>query len=96
MEENTQELLKGFVRLGGSPAEVASKLGPLADLEGTWKGNSGWNMIAVPSQLNGKPEFTLLIQQYSETIIFTPITAPVPNRGVQPNSLLQVYCMSLR
>jgi hypothetical protein len=81
MEANNEALLKGFVRLGGTPEEVASKLGPLADLEGTWTGNTGWNLIAVPSMLNGNPEFTLLIQQYSETITFTPITAPVPNRG---------------
>src|SRR6185503_15328973 len=81
MEENSGALLKGFIRLGGSPEEVASKLGPLADLEGTWKGNTGWNLIAVPSQKNGLPTFTLLIQQYSETITFSPITAPVPNRG---------------
>jgi len=81
MEENPEQLLKGFIRLGGSPEEIADKLGPLAGLEGTWKGASGWNLIAVPSMLNGKPEFTVLIQQYSETITFTPITAPVPNRG---------------
>lgn len=81
MESQPQELLKGFIRLGGSPEEVASKLGPLADLEGTWKGNSGWNLIAVPSRQHGNPAFTLLMQQYDETITFTPITAPVPNRG---------------
>jgi hypothetical protein len=82
MEENQQNKLPGFVRLGGSPAEIASKLGPLADLAGTWRGNVGWNLIAVPSNtLQGKPAFTLLIQQYSEVITFTPISAPVPNRG---------------
>jgi hypothetical protein len=79
----TQNLLKGAVRLGGSTEEIASKLGPLADLPGTWKGNTGWNMIAVPAtaQNGGGPTFTLLIHQYSETLTFTPITAPVPNRG---------------
>lgn len=81
MESQPQELLKGFIRLGGLPEDVANKLGPLADLEGTWKGNSGWNLIAVPSRRHGDPSFTLLMQQYDETITFTPITAPVPNRG---------------
>jgi hypothetical protein len=81
MEENAQGLLKGFVRLSGTPEEIDNKLGPLAGLIGTWKGNSGWNLIAVPSQLHGEPQFTLLIQQYSEILTFTPITAPVPNRG---------------
>ncbi len=81
MAQNAEALLKGFIRLSGSPEEVANKLGPLAGLEGTWKGSSGWNLIAVPSQKDGNPTFTLLIQQYSETITFSPITAPVPNRG---------------
>ncbi|MFI5140169.1 MAG: heme-binding protein [Sphingobacteriales bacterium] len=80
-ETNAAPLLKGFVRLGSTTDEIADKLGPLAGLVGTWKGSSGWNLIAVPSQKDGKPTFTLLIQQYSETITFTPITAPVPNRG---------------
>jgi hypothetical protein len=81
MSENEQTLPKGFVRLSGSVADVASKLGPLADLEGTWHGTDGWNLIAVPSQSNGVPQFTLLVQNYSETITFTAIGAPVPNRG---------------
>jgi hypothetical protein len=81
MAEIAQTFLKGFVRLSGSVAEVANKLGPLADLEGTWHGSDGWNMIAVPSQNSGKPSFTLLVQNYYETITFTAIGAPVPNRG---------------
>ena len=83
MQTNDTTLLKGFVRLGGTPEQVASELGPLADQVGTWKGASGWNVIAVPARSTGTgaPSFTLLIQQYSETITFTPITAPVPNRG---------------
>ncbi|ASU32338.1 heme-binding protein [Mucilaginibacter xinganensis] len=81
MTENAHPLLKGFVRLSGSVAEVANKLGPLAGLEGTWHGTDGWNMIAVPSQNHGTAGFTLLVQNYSETITFTAIGAPVPNRG---------------
>lgn len=81
MTNNDGTLLKGFVRLSGSALEIASKLGPLADLAGTWKGNDGWNLIAIPTQANGVAGFTLLIQNYSETITFTPISAPVPNRG---------------
>jgi hypothetical protein len=81
MNQNTQPPLKGFTRLAGTPEQIANELGPLADLAGTWKGADGWNLIAVPSQKSGQPTFTLLIHQYSETITFTPITAPVPNRG---------------
>lgn len=80
-QQDPQPLLKGFIRLGGSPEEIANKLGPLADLEGTWKGASGWNLIAVPAQKGTIETFTLLIHQYSESITFTPISAPVPNRG---------------
>jgi hypothetical protein len=81
MKDNSQALPKGFVRLSGSQQEIADKLGPLADLVGTWRGNKGWNMIAVPSNLGEIKSFKLLIQNYSETITFTPIGAPVPNRG---------------
>ncbi len=83
METTVSPLLPGFVRLSGSQAEVENQLGPLAALVGTWRGNAGWNLIAVPSQKDGQPNFTLLIQNYSETITFTPIGAPVPNRGGQ-------------
>lgn len=70
--------LKGFVRKSPSPHEIISKLGPLAGLVGNWNGNQGWNLIAVPNGANG---FKLLIQNYSERITFSPVGAPVPNRG---------------
>lgn len=70
--------LKNFVRLAGTNAEIEDELGPLAALLGTWKGSSGWNLVAVP---NGAEGFLLLIQNYSETINFTAVSAPVPNRG---------------
>lgn len=70
--------LKGFIRLSPSSNEVINKLGPLAGLVGNWNGNQGWNLIAVPSGPNG---FQLLIQNFSEKITFSPVGAPVPNRG---------------
>jgi hypothetical protein len=70
--------LKGFVRLSPSSNEVINKLGPLAGLVGNWNGNQGWNLIAVPSGPNG---FQLLIENVSERITFSPVGAPVPNRG---------------
>jgi hypothetical protein len=82
MTNDTHALPKGFIRLSGPAAEVEDQLGPLAALVGTWRGNTGWNMIAVPArQPDGNPTFKLLVQNYSETITFTPIGAPVPNRG---------------
>lgn len=74
----TTPSLKGFVRISKSTSEIVQKLGPLAGLVGNWNGNSGWNLIAVPSSTGG---FELLIQNFSEKIVFTPVGAPVPNRG---------------
>lgn len=71
-----------FETISASEAEV--DLGPLAPLIGTWQGSGGWNLIAVPAPpLKGRslPEFTLLIEQIIDTIIFKPILALVPNRG---------------
>jgi len=70
--------LKNFVRLAGTNAQIEDELGPLAALLGTWKGANGWNLVAVP---NGAQGFLLLIQNYTETINFTAVSAPVPNRG---------------
>ncbi|MDB5073558.1 MAG: hypothetical protein JWM87_4669 [Candidatus Eremiobacteraeota bacterium] len=64
-------------------AEVVSALGPYADLVGTWQGDLGWNLVAVP----GKP-FDLLVQQYTETITFSPML-DIPNRRMgAPTSFL--------
>jgi hypothetical protein len=56
--DNSKALPKGFVRLAGSQEQIAQQLGPLAGLAGTWRGNSGWNMIAVPTFLKGKPDLS--------------------------------------
>jgi hypothetical protein len=52
--------------------------GPLTDLIGTWVGNKGWNLVAVPNQQGG---FILLVQPYTETLTITPLSTPTPNRG---------------
>ena len=77
----TQPPIQGFVRLSGPSAEVVKTLGPLADLLGTWVGSQGWNMIAVPINVNDKENFQLEIMQVNETITFSPIGAAVPNKG---------------
>lgn len=73
-----------YVRLTGTPEDVAQRLGPLAPLVGKWVGTKGWNLIALPGPgtrpSTGGP-FTVLLQQYTETLTFTPIGAPVRNRG---------------
>jgi hypothetical protein len=73
--------LPGFVRLGGTPETLVDSLGPLANFIGTWVGNFGWNVIAVPNIEHGRLGFLLLVRPYYETITFSPIGAPVPDRG---------------
>ena len=54
------------------------------ELQGTWVGNKGWNIIAVPS-LSSTPTsegaFELLIAPYIETLTFTNAGALARNRG---------------
>lgn len=72
----------GFVRLGRDARVSAAELGPLADLVGVWFGTQGWELIAVPSGDPGQKEgFSLIVRPYAEVVSFTPIGAPVPNRG---------------
>ncbi|SEI44558.1 hypothetical protein SAMN04487995_0792 [Dyadobacter koreensis] len=65
-------------RLGGMVSETTSMFGPLTDLIGTWVGNKGWNLVAVPNQKGG---FVLLVQPYTETLTILPLSTPTPNRG---------------
>ncbi|HEX3463554.1 MAG TPA: heme-binding protein [Candidatus Elarobacter sp.] len=62
-------------------ASLSAKLsfGPLSKLFGTWVGDQGWNLIAIPT--GEKPKFQLIVRPYYETITFTPITSPVLNHG---------------
>ena len=77
-----QQPFQGFVRLSGAPEESVSALGPLSHLVGTWVGNQGWNMIAVPVTADdGSETFKLEVMRMTETITFSPIGAPVPNKG---------------
>ena len=51
----------------------------LSSLAGTWRG-SGFNFIAVPDHSNQTP-FLLLTTDFTEELIFTPISESVLNRG---------------
>jgi hypothetical protein len=66
------------------PALVASHpagpLGPLAQLPGTWKGH-GFNTIWRPHH-GGQDRF-LELNLTTETLVFTRINGPIPNRGLQ-------------
>jgi hypothetical protein len=56
----------------------ADPLGPLAQLPGTWKGE-GFNAIWRPHH-GGQDRF-LELNLTDETIVFTKINGPIPNRG---------------
>jgi hypothetical protein len=72
----------GLVRLGRNAQTTAVELGPLADLAGVWIGSQGWELIAVPEgEPGGAESFTFIARPYVETVSFTPLGAPVPNRG---------------
>lgn len=73
-------------RPGLALSTTASKLGPLADLAGTWVGN-GFNLISLPDfssqpPSTGPADFRLKLNATLETLQFTPIGGAVPNRGV--------------
>lgn len=72
----TSNQTKGL-RVGGTLQQQSDDLGPLAQLVGTWIGNKGVNVVAVPKQGG---DFTLIGQTYTETITFTPVHGLVPNR----------------
>jgi hypothetical protein len=81
MTELTDSTSVGITRLGRPAAETIAELGPLADLVGTWVGSAGFQMIAFPKTSGEKEGFRLFVRPYYEVLRFTPIGAPVPDRG---------------
>jgi hypothetical protein len=61
-------------------AGAADPLGALAALEGTWKGH-GFNAIWRPHHSGGQDRF-LELNRTDETLAFTRINGPIPNRGL--------------
>ena len=73
-------------RASSPHAIAATRLGPLADLPGTWMGK-GFNLISLPDFHDGKP-FRLQLNTTMETLQFTPIGGKVPNRGSAQDDVL--------
>ena len=63
---------------------IPGHLGPLAGLAGKWSGG-GFNVIWRPDHRPGPKRF-LELNLTSELLEFTPISGPIPNRGLlQPD-----------
>ena len=65
----------------GPPAPQPDPLGPLAQLEGTWTG-TGFNTIWRPHTLTSGQDRFLELNETTETLAFTKINGPIPNRGL--------------
>ena len=102
LQSPSQKLPLNFLRLSEETEKTVEDLGPLNDLAGTWVGK-GWNMIAVPINSDdprntvgcpgipaspARENFCIEIMPYVETLTFTPIGAPVPNRGFPINTFV--------
>lgn len=79
MEHQFAPMPMGIQILSEAEAQNVN-LGPLTQLQGTWKSTQGmgWNVIAVPGP--PKQEFILEVIPYIETLTFTPVVA-ASNRG---------------
>jgi hypothetical protein len=62
--------------------QAANPLGPLADLPGTWVGR-GFNAIWRPHHPSVPQDRFLELNLTDDTIAFTAINGPIPNRGLQ-------------
>ncbi len=73
----------GEPRSGGEATD--SELGVLAGLRGSWMGK-GFNLIARPDKQDGLP-FFLELNATKETLEFTSISGPIPNRGTEQDDI---------
>lgn len=62
--------------------EEQPTLGPLTNLQGDWTGK-GVNVISLPNNFKVHPDakFRVMVNATIENTEFTPISAPIPNRG---------------
>lgn len=62
--------------------EQQPTLGPLTNLQGDWTGK-GVNIISLPNNfpVNPTAKFRVMVNATIENTEFTPISAPIPNRG---------------
>ncbi|WP_445395907.1 heme-binding protein [Zobellella sp. An-6] len=77
-----QQLLAQAPAASLTPSQLTTQF--FNDLEGSWFGNKGWNIIALPSR-GSTPQsqgaFRLLVLPYAETLEVRNAGAPARNRG---------------
>jgi hypothetical protein len=73
------------LRAAGPQTTIGERLGPLAELRGTWVGN-GFSLISLPDWHDNQP-FRLQLNATKETLSFTVIGAPIPDRGSQQDDI---------
>jgi hypothetical protein len=82
LHDPAQELLERAANERLTPSQETSQF--FNDLQGSWFGNQGWNIIAVPakgSTPTSHGEFKLLVIPYAETLGVRNAGAPARNRG---------------
>lgn len=83
--QSTSAAATTLARTGDVQISTAIDYGALTGLIGTWVGNQGFNMIALPNQQGG---FGLLVAPYTETLTITAVPATTPDRGL--TSIVQI------
>ena len=75
-------ITQSLFRAAAPAATTLSRLGPLKELPGTWVGK-GFNLVALPNghKKNQPLPFFLKLSITMETLTFTKIGGPIPNRG---------------
>ncbi len=74
-------------RASAPSAKLLAELGPLAELPGTWVGK-GFNVVNVP--FFSQRSFNLELNGMEETLTFTSIGGPIPDRGSQQGDIFFV------
>ncbi len=77
-----------LVRASAPFSTLLAELGPLADLVGTWAG-SGFTLTSLPL-FTDQNSFQLKLNATYEHLTFTPIAAPIPDRGFSQPDIFYV------
>ena len=88
-QPSVQEPIKPPLRASAPAATNLQKLGMLADLGGRWVGR-GFNQVLLPA-FHLQKTFRVQLNATVETLEFTQIGGPVPNRGSKGQDDILLY-----